>query len=106
MMMGMDEDPEDHAAVASSIFIAVAVYAVRLLLKNGGFDIDPGRRFSHFADSRPSCMSGPVEEALYHSKPHRTVRHENRFGGPWAYPWRLFGRGIRLDASSTWSVCV
>ena len=28
MMMGMEEDPEDHAAVASSIFIAVIVYAV------------------------------------------------------------------------------
>jgi hypothetical protein len=28
MVMGLDEDPEDHAAVASSIFITVAVYAV------------------------------------------------------------------------------
>ncbi|KIW16038.1 hypothetical protein PV08_06089 [Exophiala spinifera] len=27
MMMGMEEDPEDHAAVASAIFISVAVYA-------------------------------------------------------------------------------
>lgn len=34
MMMGLEEDPEDHAAVASSIFIAVAVYAVRLLRYN------------------------------------------------------------------------
>lgn len=29
MVMGLDEDPEDHAAVATSIFITVAVYAVR-----------------------------------------------------------------------------
>lgn len=29
MVMGLDEDPEDHAAVASSIFITVAIYAVR-----------------------------------------------------------------------------
>ena len=28
-VMGLEEDPEDYAAVASSIFIAVAVYAVR-----------------------------------------------------------------------------
>lgn len=30
MMMGMEEDPEDHTAVASAIFISVAVYAVSL----------------------------------------------------------------------------
>lgn len=29
MMMGMVEDPEDHKAVASAVFISVAVYAVR-----------------------------------------------------------------------------
>lgn len=28
MVMGLDEDPEDHKAVASSIFITVAIYAV------------------------------------------------------------------------------
>lgn len=28
MMMGMEEDPEDHTAVASAVFISVAVYAV------------------------------------------------------------------------------
>ena len=28
-MMGLEEDPEDHKAVAASIFIAVAVYGVR-----------------------------------------------------------------------------
>lgn len=28
MMMGLEEDPENGAAVAASIFIAVAVYAV------------------------------------------------------------------------------
>ena len=27
-MMGMEEDPEDNAAVAASVFIAVAVYGV------------------------------------------------------------------------------
>ncbi|OQU96489.1 hypothetical protein CLAIMM_02565 [Cladophialophora immunda] len=32
MMMGMEEDPEDGGAVAASIFIAVAVYAVSLHL--------------------------------------------------------------------------
>jgi len=31
MMMGLEEDPEDHAAVASAIFIAVAVYAAFLV---------------------------------------------------------------------------
>jgi hypothetical protein len=30
-MMGMEEDPEDNAAVAASVFIAVAVYAVSQL---------------------------------------------------------------------------
>ena len=29
--MGMEEDPEDHKAVAASIFIAVAVYGVRYI---------------------------------------------------------------------------
>lgn len=33
MMMGMEEDPEDHAAVAASVFIAVAVYAVSAFLR-------------------------------------------------------------------------
>jgi hypothetical protein len=28
-MMGLTEDPKDHKAVAASVFIAVAVYAVR-----------------------------------------------------------------------------
>ena len=28
--MGLEEDPEDHKAVAASIFIAVAVYGVRV----------------------------------------------------------------------------
>ena len=28
MVMGMEEDPEDNAAVAASVFIAVVVYAV------------------------------------------------------------------------------
>lgn len=28
MVMGLDEDAEDHKAVASSIFITVAIYAV------------------------------------------------------------------------------
>ena len=28
--MGSDDDPTDHAAVATSIFITVAIYAVRL----------------------------------------------------------------------------
>ena len=28
MMMGMVEDPSDHAAVATAVFIAVAVYGV------------------------------------------------------------------------------
>lgn len=28
MVMGLEEDPEDHKAVAASIFIAVAVYGV------------------------------------------------------------------------------
>jgi hypothetical protein len=30
MVMGLEEDPEDHKAVAASIFIAVAVYGVCL----------------------------------------------------------------------------
>ena len=30
MVMGSDEDPEDGGAVAASIFIAVAVYGVRM----------------------------------------------------------------------------
>lgn len=30
-MMGTEDDPTDHKAVASSIFIAVAVYGVRIL---------------------------------------------------------------------------
>ncbi|KIW79070.1 hypothetical protein Z517_08910 [Fonsecaea pedrosoi CBS 271.37] len=34
MMMGLEEDPEDGGAVAASIFIAVAVYAVSLSLLN------------------------------------------------------------------------
>jgi hypothetical protein len=33
MMMGMVEDPEDHKAVASAVFISVAVYAVGCLPK-------------------------------------------------------------------------
>jgi len=28
MVMGMEEDPEDHTAVASAVFISVAIYAV------------------------------------------------------------------------------
>jgi len=31
MVMGKEGDPEDHAAVASAVFIAVAVYAAFLV---------------------------------------------------------------------------
>lgn len=35
MVMGSDEAPEDGGAVAASIFIAVAVYAVRYIVAKG-----------------------------------------------------------------------
>lgn len=68
MVMGMEEDPEDHAAVAASVFIAVAVYAVS---KNNGKEAPLNsmltmRRVSlYFADFRHGCMFGQVSEGLY-----------------------------------------
>lgn len=38
--MGLDEDPEDHNAVAGAIFISVAVYAVRLIPSRMDTQID------------------------------------------------------------------
>lgn len=42
MIMGSEEDPEDGGAVAASIFIAVAVYAVR---ENNEITQDPSSLF-------------------------------------------------------------
>lgn len=66
--MGMVEDPEDNAAVAASVFIAVAVYAVS---KDDGENIRSNtvltmRRVSlYFADFRLGYMFGRVSEGLF-----------------------------------------
>ena len=39
VVMGMEEDPEDHKAVAASIFLAVAVYGVRRTSRRSGLGL-------------------------------------------------------------------
>ena len=65
MMMGLEEDPEDHAAVASSIFIAVAVYAVCATLTVHLQDLTSRRHSLSFADSKHGCMFERVDEGRF-----------------------------------------
>ncbi len=55
MMMGMVEDPEDHKAVASAVFISVAVYAVRCSPKGRIDNADDVRVSLCSAVSRLGC---------------------------------------------------
>lgn len=52
MVMGLDEDPEDHAAVATSVFITVAIYGVREAFPAMRTKIDNRQAFFLFCGSQ------------------------------------------------------
>ena len=66
IMMGMEEDPEDGAAVAASIFIAVAVYAVSdITWLHTGSKLMRSRDFLWAADFKLGYMGGRGDEAPF-----------------------------------------
>lgn len=52
MVMGLDEDPEDHAAVATSVFITVAIYGVREEYHVTYLETNPRQAFFVFCGSQ------------------------------------------------------
>ena len=65
-MMGLEEDPEDHKAVAASIFIAVAVYGVWSFPPLLWLILTPRRASFCFAAHKHIFMYGQVVEGLSH----------------------------------------
>lgn len=62
MMMGLEEDPENGGAVAASIFIAVAVYAVSTPRAEGDLESHCHRACLYSAVSKHGSTSGRVAE--------------------------------------------
>lgn len=63
-MMGLEEDPEDHKAVAASIFIAVAVYGVWPAPELFNLLLIRSRAFWYSAVHRHIFTYGQVVEGL------------------------------------------